>query len=158
MISLYQSMLTNASGGRMLTDSEVSRFTPTEIREAIAQLVAQDRMDLAQALGDAGISLYPDSQEILAICSLLAETRQDWTAAENLLAKLILQQGGSTPLTTWKHYIRVLRCLCELPAALQIVEVARDHYPEDAELQQEHESLVATLGNTQSVESTETRH
>ena len=158
MMSLYQSVMSEAASGRMPASREVSRYLPSEIREAIAKLVALDRMDVAQDLGDAGISLYPQSDDILAICALLAEARQDWVAAEDLLAKLILQQAGSTPVTTWQHYIRVLRCLCELPAALQIVELALQRYPEDVVLQQEQASLLATLGNAQSPEGTDTRH
>ena len=158
MNQLSHNFLDEAAFGRMLSARELSRFSPSEVRQAIADLVAQDRMDLAQALGDAGFSLYPQSNDILAICALLAEARQDWVAAEDLLAKLILQQAGSTPVTTWQHYIRVLRCLCELPAALQIVEVALQHYPNDDVLLQEQASLLATLGNTQSPEGTDTRH
>ncbi len=158
MNQLSHSYLDEASLGRTLSPREVSRFSPAEVRQAIADLVANDRMDLAQALGDAGFSLYPDSEDMLAMCALLAEAREDWVVAEEMLAKLILQQAGQTPVTTWQHYIRVLRCLCELPAALQIVEVALQHHPEDAVLLEEQSALLATLGNSQSPESTDTRH
>ena len=158
MTQLSHNFLDEAAFGSMISARELSRFSPAEVRQAIADLVAQDRMDLAQALGDAGFSLYPQSDDILAICALLAEARQDWVAAEELLAKLILQQAGITPVTTWHHYIRVVRCLCELPAALQIVELALQHYPSDAVLQQEQASLLATLGSAQSPEGTDTRH
>lgn len=158
MTSLSHAYMTEASLGRTLSSREVSRFSPMEVRQAIADLVSQDRMELAQALGDAGMSLYPQSQDILAICALLAETRQDWTAAEDLLARLILAQAGDTPVTTWQHYIRVLRCLCELPAALQITETALEQYPNNPELIGERDFLVNTLGTSKAVESTDTRH
>lgn len=158
MNPLSNAYLNEASQGRSLTEGEVSRFTASEVRQAIADLVASDRMDLAQALGDAGMSLYPENEEILAICALLAEARQDWAAAESMLAQLILKQNGDTPLATWQHYIRVLRCLCELPAALQIVEAALMQFPESAELQAEYSFLLEAVGNAPSVESSDLRH
>ncbi len=45
---------------------EVSRFTPVDFRLGIQYLVAQDQPDLAQALAEAGLALYPLSEDILA--------------------------------------------------------------------------------------------
>ena len=60
---------------------EVSRFTPVDFRLGIQYLVAQDQPDLAQALAEAGLALYPFSEDILAISGLLAITREDWPLA-----------------------------------------------------------------------------
>lgn len=158
MSQLSQVLMSEATFGRMLSDREVSRFSPAEIREAIADLVTQDKMELAHALGDAGISLYPDSDDILAMCALLAESRQDWTAAEELLSKLILKQDGNTPVATWQHYIRVLRCLCELQSALQIAEHALQFHPQNPALMAELQSLIDLQGNSMAMQATETRH
>ncbi len=46
---------------------EVSRFTPVDFRLGIQWLVSQDQTDLAQALAEAGLALYPLSEDILAI-------------------------------------------------------------------------------------------
>ncbi len=158
MNQLSNAYLTEAIHGRAMSTREVSRFTASEVRQAIADLVASDRMDLAQALGDAGISLYPQDEEILAISALLAEARQDWVVAEGLLAQLILNQQGDTPLTTWQHYVRVLRCLCELPSALQIVELALNKYPDSVELQAERQFLCNAIGDALNLDSSDTRH
>ena len=158
MSQLSQALMSQASLGRMLSDREVSRFSAQEIREAIADLVIQGRMDLAGALGDAGISLYPDSEDMLAMSALLAESRQDWTTAEEMLAKLLLKQGASAPVASWQHYIRVLRCLCEWQSALMITERALEFYPGDAALLSEFYSLKAQIGDAQALQSTDTRH
>ena len=71
-MSLVNQLISQANLGRMLSDGEVSHYSPTEIREAIQQLVANDNNDLAYALGDAGISLYPNNEDMLAINGLLA--------------------------------------------------------------------------------------
>lgn len=158
MSQLSQALMSEASFGRMLSDREVSRFSATEIREAIADLVVQDRMDLASALGDAGISLYPDSEDMLAMVALLAESRQDWTTAEEMLAKLLLKQGGNAPVASWQHYIRVLRCLCEWQSALMITERALEFYPGNPDLMVELQSLTAQIGDASPVQTNDTRH
>jgi len=158
MSQLSQALMSEASYGRMLSDREVSRFSAQEIREAISDLVIQGRMDLANALGDAGISLYPDSEDMLAMVALLAESRQDWTMAEEMLAKLLLKQGTEAPVASWQHYIRVLRCLCEWQSALLITERALQFYPGNEALLSELTSLEQQLGDAQPVEANETRH
>jgi len=131
-----------------LSSREVSRFSATEIREAIAKLVANDRMDLAQALGDAGLSLYPNHPEILAIATLLAEVRHDWIAADQLIEQLVHLQGDATPVVTWQHWIRILRSQCEHQKALQVVKAALSLYPDQAIFIEEHRSLMSLLGDT----------
>ena len=54
---------------------EFSRFMPVDFRLGIQYLVAQDQPDLAQALAEAGLALYPLSEDILDSCGLLAITR-----------------------------------------------------------------------------------
>jgi hypothetical protein len=158
MSQLSQALMSEASLGRLLSDREVSRFSAQEIREAIADLVIQGRMDLASALGDAGMSLYPDTEDMLAMSALLAESRQDWTVAEEMLAKLLLKQGTAAPVASWQHYIRVLRCLCEWQSALMIAERALEFYPGHAALLGELYSLKAQIGDAQPMQSTDTRH
>ena len=158
MNQLSHVLMSEAKFGRMLSDREVSRFSPAEIREAISDLVSQDRMDLANALGDAGMSLYPESEDILAMAALLAESRQDWTSAEEHLAQLLLKQGNDAPVATWQHYIRVLRCLCELQSALLITERALEFHPGNPALLGELKSLLSLIGDSQPMQTNDTRH
>lgn len=131
-----------------LSCREVSRFSATEIREAIAKLVSDNRTDLAQALGDAGLSLYPEHPEILAITTLLAEMRHDWVAADKLIEQLVHLQADATPVVTWQHWIRILRSQCEHQKAFKVVKAALSLYPDQPVLLQERASLVALLGDT----------
>ena len=157
-MTLIQELMNQASVGGLLNTQTIQRFSPAEIRETIQSLVATEQLALANALGDAGISLYPESEDILAMCALLAESRQDWTAAEEMLAQLILKQNGNTPVATWQHYIRVLRCLCELQSAMQITEHALEFHPENPVLMAELQSLMNLLGDSHAMQPTETRH
>jgi hypothetical protein len=84
--------------------------------------------------------------------------RTCWTAAEELLAKLLLKQGAAAPVASWQHYIRVLRCLCEWQAAILITGRALEFYPGHPALLAELQSLEAQLGDSQPMDTNETRH
>lgn len=141
MNTLYQAMLSQAVAGQMLNMRDVSQFSAAEIRQTMADLVAADRMDLASALAAAGQSLYPESEDILAISALLAEVQQDWANAEELLLKLVEVQGDAATPVTLRHLIRVQRCQCEPAKAMQVAQKAVAMHPQDAALQEELASL-----------------
>lgn len=137
MTPLYQAMLSQAVSGQMLSVRDVSQFSAAEIRQTMADLVATNRIDLANALAAAGQSLYPESEEILAISALLAEIQQDWTGAEELLRKLVDTQGAAATPFTWRHLIRVLRCQFEPGKALLVAQEAMLAHPTDKTLSDE---------------------
>lgn len=141
MSTLLKAMLSQSVSGQFLTMREVSRFTAAEIRQTMADLVGSNHIELADALSAAGLSLYPESEDILAISALLAEIKRDWTTAEQLLTQLMTQQGQHTTPFTWRHLIRVLRCQCEPGKALQMAQKAIAAYPEDDILRDEFLSL-----------------
>ena len=98
MNRLTEETIKQATVGKMMTCQEVSSYSPQEIREAISGLVAEHKTILAEALVEAGLALYPESEDILAIASLMAMQRQDWGQAASLLRSLIDQQGvNATP-------------------------------------------------------------
>ena len=141
MTPLFQAMLSQAVSGQMLSVRDVSQFSAAEIRQTMADLVATDRIDLANALAAAGQSLYPESEDILAISALLAEIQQDWTTAEELLRKLVDTQGAAATPFTWRHLIRVLRCQCEPGKALHVAQQALLAHPTDTTLNDEFLAL-----------------
>jgi hypothetical protein len=154
MTALTQSILrTDMDAGR-IDAGQVSKFTASEIRFSIAELVAQNNLPLAEALADAGLSLYPKHEEMLAIASLLAEVRQDWASAATLLEQLVRLQGASAPLATCLHWVRVLRCHCEPLLALQAVEHALHLHPGDAALDAEKTNLLALIPSISSMHAT----
>lgn len=126
----------------------ISNYSPEEIRETISKLVAEQRLDLANALGQAGLALFPQSEEILAITGLLAMLREDWEEAVSLLNDLLVSQGELAPVTTHLMFIRALRCALEPAAALSAVMLAHEHYPNHPELEREFKAVSAQLGIT----------
>jgi hypothetical protein len=124
----------------------VSKYSPTEIRETISKLVADSNLNMAFALSQAGLALYPDSEDVLAIASLLAMLKEDWVESAAILNHLIEVQGDRTPVTTHIMFIRALRCALEPAAALSAVMLAHEQYPNHPELEKEFQALSEMLG------------
>jgi hypothetical protein len=155
-MTLIQELMNQAAVGGLLNAQAIKRFTPGEIRETIQSLVATEQFELANALGDAGMSLYPHSEDILAITSLLAMMNQDWPLAVELLDELIEIQGANTPPFTYVMMVRALRCNLDPVRALQVARQGLATYPEQVELLAEKlslddfsDSMIPTAGMTQ---------
>jgi hypothetical protein len=134
---------------------DISRFTTEDFRLAITDQIRNDNMPMAEALGEAGLSLFPNSQDVLAIVALLSEIKQDWTGAEQLLAKLIKMQNELSPPATWQHWIRVLRCNGKPFEALQVSEKSLRLHPGDENLVMESQSLMDWIGTSTLVSGNE---
>ncbi|WP_146100115.1 hypothetical protein [Limnohabitans sp. TS-CS-82] len=140
-MSLIQELMNQAAVGGLFNASAIKRFSPAEIREAIQALVATEQTSLACALGDAGMSLYPESEDMLAINGLLAVMNQDWQLAVEFLEDLLTLQGSNTQPFTYVMLVRALRCNLDPVRAIQVVQQGLAAYPEQLELTAEALSL-----------------
>jgi hypothetical protein len=140
-MSLVQELLNQAQVGGFLPTEHIKRFTPAEIREAIQSLVATEQLDLAYALGAAGMSIHPHSEDMLAINGLLALIQQDWDMAVELLQELRELQGDNTQPFTYVMLVRALRCNLDPAKALQVARQGLKAYPDQLELVAESLSL-----------------
>ena len=140
-MTLIQELMNQASVGGLLNAQAIKRFSPAEIRETIQSLVATEQLELANALGDAGMSLYPHSEDILAITSLLAMMNQDWQLAVELIDELVEIQGATTPPFTYVMLVRALRCNLDPARALDVARQGLALYPQQVELLAEKLSL-----------------
>jgi hypothetical protein len=138
--------MSQSAAGRFFSSKQISQFAPAEIRVAIQALVADDRTELAYALGEAGLALYPASEDILVITSLLSVMREDWSHAVDLLTQLMEMQGNQATVFTHAMLIRALRCDLELAAALEASRVALTHFPDHPELLKEYDAVSEVLG------------
>ncbi len=146
MANLAQELIFHAEHGQPFNTLQVSRFAPEEIREAIQALMGQDRDALAYALGDAGLALYPESEDILAITSLLAVVREDWPQAVDLLKQLMEMQASRATVFTHSMLIRSLRCNLDLAEAFEAAGIALSLFPDHPELLKEYDALAEALG------------
>lgn len=120
---------------------EAPNLTAPRIREAIAVLFEQGRIELATAVSEAAIALYPYSEDVLVMCALLAEVNQNWAVAEQLLVRLIETQGNNAPADSWLHLVRVLRCQGKHQDAKLVCNFTAERFPEHADLRKEAEAL-----------------
>ena len=133
---------------------EVSRFTPVDFRLGIQYLVAQDQPDLAQALAEAGLALYPFSEDILAISGLLAITREDWALAVEILQDLVSVQNDRVQPMTYQMLARSLACNLDLAEAHAVLDYALGIWPEDKVLLEEKDTLILSTSVFEASSST----
>jgi hypothetical protein len=133
-MNLIQELMNQAQVGGLLQSEHIKRFSPTEIREAIQTLVASEQTELAYALGDAGLSIHPHSEDMLAINGLLSLMQQNWAAAVEQLEELMQMQGDNTQAFTYVMLVRALRCNLDPARALQVARQGLKAYPDQLEL------------------------
>ena len=61
--------------GRLPQDP--AKYSPSDIRVGIQQLIISEETDLAQALADAGLALHPESEDLLANVRRVAQYIRD---------------------------------------------------------------------------------
>jgi Flp pilus assembly protein TadD len=120
---------------------EISRFTPADFRVGIQWLVSEDQNDMAQALAEAGLALFPLSEDILAISGLLAITREDWPLAIELLQDLVTLQKENVQPMTCQMLARALACNLDIAEAHQVLDQAMKLWPNNPELEQEKRAM-----------------
>jgi hypothetical protein len=120
---------------------EISRFTPADFRLGIQWLVSEEQNDMAQALAEAGLALFPLSEDILAISGLLAITRQDWPLAIELLQDLVTLQKDNVQPMTCQMLARALACNLDIAEAHQVLDQAMKLWPNNPELEQEKSAM-----------------
>ncbi len=147
-MTLIQELMNQSATGSMLQGGSIKRFSPLEIRETIQTLVATEQIDTAYALGEAGLAIYPASEDMLAICGLLAVMRQDWPAAVELLQELVEAQGQNIQPFTYVMLVRALRCNLDPAGALKMANQGLHYYPGQLELEAERLALEEFAGST----------
>lgn len=142
---LIQELIGPSTLDAFSTGHSIQRFSPLEIRLCIQTLVAEQQIEMACALGDAGLALYPHDADMLAINGLLVMLSEQWGRGIDLLSELLEQQGDATPAFVYAMLVRALRCNLDPAAALQMAHRGLAHYPQQAELLAERETLEAYL-------------
>jgi len=133
-MELLQKLMNQAAIGNLLDSNSIKRFAASEIREAIQCLVASEQIEMAYALGAAGLSIHPKSEDMLAINGLLALMQQDWSQAVEILQELMEIQSENTQAFTYVMLVRSLRCNLDPANALKICKKGLKKYPNQIEL------------------------
>ena len=137
----FQKAMQQLVKDQTLNLKEVSRFSAVDFRLGIQWLVAEEKPELAQALADAGLALFPLSEDILAIAGLLAMTRQDWPLAIELLQDLFSLQKDRVQPMTCQMLARALACNLDIAEAHQVLDQAMKLWPNNPDLEQEKSAM-----------------
>ena len=137
----FQKAMQQLVVNQTLNLKEISKFSAVDFRLGIQWLVAQEEPDLAQSLADAGLALFPLSEDILAIAGLLAMTRQDWPLAIELLQDLFSLQKDRVQPMTCQMLARALACNLDIAEAHQVLDQAMKLWPNNPELVQEKSAM-----------------
>ena len=136
-----QNAMQHLVDSQSLNLKEISRFSPADFRLGIQWLVSEEQNDMAQALAEAGLALFPLSEDILAISGLLAITRQDWPLAIELLQDLVTLQKDNVQPMTCQMLARALACNLDIAEAHQVLDQAMKLWPNNPELEQEKSAM-----------------
>jgi len=137
----FQKAMQQLMVNQTLNLKEISKFSAVDFRLGIQWLVAEEEPDLAQSLADAGLALFPLSEDILAIAGLLAMTRQDWPLAIELLQDLFSLQKDRVQPMTCQMLARALACNLDIAEAHQVLDQAMKLWPNNPELAQEKSAM-----------------
>lgn len=137
----FQKAMQQLMVNQTLNLKEISKFSAVDFRLGIQWLVAEEKPDLAQSLADAGLALFPLSEDILAIAGLLAMTRQDWPLAIELLQDLFSLQKDRVQPMTCQMLARALACNLDIAEAHQVLDQAMKLWPNNPELEQEKSTM-----------------
>ena len=137
----FQTAMQQLIVNQTLNLKEISKFSAVDFRLGIQWLVAEEEPDLAQSLADAGLALFPLSEDILAISGLLAMTRQDWPLAIELLQDLFSLQKDRVQPMTCQMLARALACNLDIAEAHQVLDQAMKLWPNNPELVQEKSAM-----------------
>jgi len=140
----FQKAMQQLVKDQKLNLKEVSRFSAVDFRLGIQWLVAEEKPELAQALAEAGLALFPLSEDILAIAGLLAMTRQDWPLAIELLQDLVSLQKENVQPMTCQMLARALACNLDIAEAHQVLDQAMKLWPGNTELADEKLAMPLT--------------
>jgi len=134
-MSLYQHLIEHAQTTALFPYEMIRRFDPAMIRVTIQELLAnKEHHELAHALGDAGIALYPNDEDMLTVNGYLAVLRQDWTQVIEHLQPLLKLRADRTPASTFHTLCIALQKRMDFEAALNIANEGLIHHPEDSGL------------------------
>jgi hypothetical protein len=138
----FQKAMQQLVVNQTLNLKEISKFSAVDFRLGIQWLVTEEQPDLAQALAEAGLALFPMSEDILAISGLLAMTREDWPLAIELLEDLVEVQKEQVQPMTYQMLARSLACNLDLAQAHAVLDHALSIWPDDQVLQEEKDTLI----------------
>ncbi len=135
-MSLYTELMEMGVQPFYFQESLIKRFSPEEIHLTIKNLLGDPQHhDLARALGDAGLAIYPESEELLVINAMMAMLRQDWDQVFEHMKPLMTLRGERTSAATYRIMVQALIKRLDYSSAYSVLTEALARYPADEQMQ-----------------------
>jgi hypothetical protein len=142
-MSLYSELMDQGAGPMYFQEALVKRFEPEEICSTIKTLLAEPQhQDLARALGDAGLAIYPASEEMLVVNAMMAMLRQDLDTVFEHMKPLLTVRGERTTAVSYRILVQALMKRLDYSSAYTVLSEALSRYPEDEAMQSMHIQLL----------------
>jgi tetratricopeptide (TPR) repeat protein len=148
-----QTLLSPSTTWGLVPGGQAVHLCPTDIRMAVARMVADNRLAEASVMSQTSLRQQPDNEELLVTRILVCEVLHQWQEAADCLKRLLNVQGREAPAETWYQYVRVLRCQGLLNEALEISQSALSWHPQHAGLQHEQRELMTLCQHEPTVSS-----
>ena len=142
-MSLYTELMSQGVNPMFFNEGLIKRFEPEEIRHTIQDLLEHpEHQDLARALGDAGLAIYPDSEDLLVINAMMAMLRQDWDQVFEHMKPLLTVRGERATAASYRILVKALIQRLDYSSAYSVLTEALSRYPEDEAMQSVHIQLL----------------
>ena len=142
-MSLYTELMDQGVSHTIFQEALIKRFEPEEICNTIKTLLAEPHHhDLARALGDAGLAIYPASEDMLVINAMMAMLRQDWDTVFEHMKPLVMVRGERTTAVSYRILVQALMKRLDYSSAYSVLTEAMSRYPEDEAMQSMHIQLL----------------
>ena len=142
-MSLYTELMNHGASHISFHEALIKRFEPEEICNTIKTLLAEPQHhDLARALGDAGLSLCPESEDMLVINAMMAMLRQDWDTVFEHMKPLLTVRGERTTAVSYRILVQALIKRLDYSSAHSVLTEALSRYPDDEDMQSVHIQLL----------------
>ena len=131
-MSLYTELLSQGVNPMYFHEGLIKRFEPEEIRQTIQDLLCQPELvEMARALGEAGLAIYPESEDILAINALMAMLRKDWEQMLEYTQTLLTVRSDKTSADVYLMMVNALIARLDYQTAFSVINEALARYPDN---------------------------
>ena len=138
-MSLYSEITQQNIDFNVFEHLHIQRFSAAEILQTIKGLMGQTPYkQLSRALGEAGLAIYPNDEELLTINSLMAMLDKNWDQVFEWMKTLIDLRGDKNSSGSYTIFTNALIHRLDYDSAWTTVNQALKKFPEDQELQKLH--------------------
>jgi len=135
-MSLYAEITQKSIDFKVFEHLHIQRFSSDEILQTIKVLMGQAQYkQLSRALGEAGLAIHPNDEELLTINSLMATLDKNWDQVFEWMKTLMDLRGDKNSSSSYTIFTNALSNRLDYDSAWSTVNEALKRFPENQQLQ-----------------------